>query len=312
MDFRTKIPLSPQQPKIGYDSRIFLSGSCFVENIGKKFNFYQFQTLLNPFGIFFHPAAIANFLQKVESKYHFSEKDIFYHNDQWHCPEAHSSLSSPEKDEILQNLNSKIEESYEFIKKATHLIFTFGTSWSYRNLASGETVANCHKVPQKEFKKELSDPKKDILAIISSVKRLNPDASIIFTISPVRHLKDGFVENQLSKAKLITAVHECLKEQKNLFYFPSYEIMMDELRDYRFYSEDMIHPNTTAIDYIWKRFSETWIAPEAQPGMARAERIQKALSHKAFNEDSEAYKKFQKDLQQKIEDFKKDFPQSRF
>lgn len=312
IDFRTKIPIQPQEPKITYDSKILLLGSCFVENIGKKLEYFKFSNSLNPFGILFHPAAIHNFLKNVLSKKRFSEADIFYHNEAWHCFQAHSDLNSGEKSEILERLNSAVEETHDFIRTASHVIITPGTAWGYRFQETGEVVANCHKVPQKKFSKELLEVKQDLSACAEIVREINPDAAMIFTVSPVRHLKDGFSENQQSKARLISAVHEVISETNNAYYFPSYEIMMDELRDYRFYAEDMLHPNKVAIDYIWGKFQEAWIAAEAGQVMKRIDTIQKGLSHRPFREDSEAHQKFLKDLQKKIDSLKAEYPQIRF
>ncbi|MGB7786024.1 MAG: GSCFA domain-containing protein, partial [Salinimicrobium sp.] len=246
-----------------YDSQILLLGSCFVENIGQKLEYFKFRNRLNPFGILFHPAAIRNFLEKVVGKAEFSEADIFHHNEQWHCLQAHSDLNTSQKGEILEALNLAVEQSHQFLKEASHVFITPGTAWGYRFRETGNIVANCHKLPQKNFSKELTEVKDDLQETVKLVRQLNPSAAIIFTVSPVRHLKDGFVENQQSKAKLITAVHEVSSIEENAHYFPSYEIMMDELRDYRFYAEDMLHPNKIAIDYIWEKFSESWISAEA-------------------------------------------------
>jgi hypothetical protein len=311
MEFRTKVPITPQEPAIGYDSKILLLGSCFVENIGRKLEYHKFKTLQNPFGILFHPAAISNFLQKVKSQYIFTEEDIFYHNERWHSFDAHSAMSNPDKNRMLQELNVAVEETYSFLKEASHVIITPGTSWGYKLKETGKTVANCHKLPQKNFSKELTDVKADLLECVETVKQLNPDAAIIFTVSPVRHLKDGFIENQHSKAKLITAIHE-LVEVPSLgargIYFPSYEIMMDELRDYRFYAEDMVHPNSVAIDYIWQRFLLAWMTSQTQKISEEVEKIQKGLAHKPFNEQSEAHQQFRNRLQQKIQELQAQYP----
>ncbi len=289
-----------------------LLGSCFVENIGKKLEYFKFQNSLNPFGILFHPAAIRNFLENVQSKKQFSEEDVFYHNETWHSFEAHSDLNSSEKGEILARLNSAVEETRKFLETATHVVITPGTAWGYRYRESGNVVANCHKVPQKNFRKELLEVEEDLLVCVEIVQEINPSAAMIFTVSPVRHLKDGFVENQQSKAKLISGVHEVISETAQTHYFPSYELMMDELRDYRFYAEDMVHPNSIAIDYIWKKFAETWISSEAVEVMKRVDSIQKGLSHRPFNKASEAHQKFVQDLQEKKQKLEKEYPQIRF
>lgn len=312
MEFRTQIPLHPQEPKLDHSSKVLLLGSCFVENIGKKLEYFKFRNLLNPFGILFHPSAIRTFLENVRSKRLFSEEDIFYHNESWHYFGAHSDLNGSEKSEILARLNSAVEETRQFLETATHVIITPGTAWGYRFRETGEVVANCHKVPQKNFSKELLEVKEDLLTCVEMIQELNPSAAIIFTVSPVRHLKDGFVENQQSKAKLTCGVHDVLSETSLTNYFPSYELMMDELRDYRFYAEDMVHPNPVAIDYIWKKFAETWISAEAGQVMKKIDSIQKGLAHRPFNEASAAHQKFVRDLQNKIRELEAEYPQIRF
>jgi hypothetical protein len=215
-------------------------------------------------------------------------------------------------------LNKAIEVTNKHLKAATHIIITYGTSWIYKNVQSDQIVANCHKVPQKEFSKELLAVdviQKSIQNTIDLIQIFNPDINFIFTISPVRHIKDGFIENQLSKSHLFTALHSILQStvynQKSA-YFPSYEIMMDELRDYRFYAEDMLHPNQTAIDYIWQHFSENFISENSFQIMKEISEIQKSLNHRSFNPESEQHLKFVSKLQQKINDVKEKFPNIRF
>ncbi|HSP12164.1 MAG TPA: GSCFA domain-containing protein [Salegentibacter sp.] len=311
MEFRTRIPIKEEQPKIDYDSRVFLIGSCFVENIGAKLEYFKLQKLQNPLGILFHPRAIANFLERVVSGYHYSEEDIFFYNERWHCFEAHSALSDPDKSVILENLNQNLGKSREFLKNASHVVITLGTAWNYMNLVTAKAVANCHKIPQKNFRKELSsieELQQSVEKIIGYLESLNPKLCIIFSVSPVRHLRDGFVENQLSKAQLICAVHSLKKSA----YFPSYEIMMDELRDYRFYAEDMVHPSALAIDYIWKRFTETWFSENAMITLAEVEKIQKGLAHKPFNAESMAHKDFLKKLKSQENRLQQKYPHIRF
>ncbi len=310
MKLQTNIPLSPQENQIDYKSKILLLGSCFVENIGDKLEYYKFRNLQNPFGILFQPTAIENLISRAIKEVPFTEDDIFYYNEQWHCFLVHSSLSSSDKEKFLNSLNKKRSQLLSYIKSATHIVFTFGTSWVYRNIASNSLVANCHKIPQIKFTKELLSVDEVAVSIrntISLIKDINPKVNFITTISPVRHLKDGFVENNRSKAHLISGlqsvVDEASKKERSLSQvevFPSYEIMMDELRDYRFYKEDMIHPNKTAISLIWNAFSEVWIADETRQLQKEIGIIQTGLSHKPFHSESKAHQKFLKDLGFKI------------
>lgn len=321
MNLQTKIPLKKQANNlISYKSNILLLGSCFVENIGNKLDYFKFQNLQNPFGILFHPKSIESLVENAVNQKKYLEKDIFFHNEQWHCFDAHSKLSNTSKEDLLNALNSKMELMHQQIKKSTHIIITLGTAWVYKFIKTDAIVANCHKVPQNQFKKGLLSVEevvaslKNILGLIRSV---NYEASIIFTLSPVRHLKDGFVENMQSKSHLISAIHQSLNQKssivnRNSFYFPSYEIMIDELRDYRFYTDDMIHPNQTAINYIWDKLKLVWMASEASKTMKEVDVVQKGLQHKPFNPNSEAYKKFLEKLEIQKRVLQESFPHFTF
>lgn len=270
-----------------------------MENIGEKLGFYKFQNLQNPFGIIFNPVVIERLVTHAINEKIFSENDVFFQNERWHCYDGHSELSSASKDELLNNLNSAIRSTIAQIRESSHIIITLGTAWVYKHVEKNQIVANCHKVPQNQFKKELLSIDvitKNLESIISSMHTINPEASIIFTVSPVRHLKDGFSQNQQSKAHLIASIHETLGKSNNCYYFPSYEIMMDELRDYRFYSEDMIHPSKTAINYIWEKFKMVWINKDAYSTMDEIATIQKGLQHKPFNRSSKEYEFFKQEL----------------
>lgn len=319
MQFRTQIQLSKSNNPIDYNSKVLSFGSCFAENMADKFDYFKFQNETNPFGIIFNPVSIEKVIERTVQENWFTEKDVFFHNERWHSYEVHSDLSNSDRQELLETLNKAISETNKQLKEATHIIITYGTSWIYRNLESDEIVANCHKVPQKQFSKELLSVdviQKSIQNTIDLIQTLNPNVNFIFTISPVRHIKDGFAENQLSKSHLFTAVHEVLKTHNSKFithnYFPSYEIMMDELRDYRFYAEDMLHPNQIAIDYIWHKFSENYVSEESISVMQEVDEIQKSLRHRSFNPESEQHQKFLARLQQKINLLREKLPQIKF
>lgn len=311
MNLQTKIPLSSQEPKINYDSEIIMLGSCFAENIGKKFEYYKFKNSINPFGILFHPKAIETFLWMASQEEQYTETDIFYHNERWHCFDAHSSLSNQDKNSLISNLNQGLLGTKKKIENATHVFITLGTSWVYRLKSLDMIVANCHKIPQREFDKELLSIEETIQCLqncIHLIRSLNMSAQITFTVSPIRHVKDGFVDNNRSKSHLISAVHHVLSKNQNTVYFPSYEIMMDELRDYRFYGVDMIHPSEIAIQYIWERFSEIWISEETQKTMKQVEEIQKGLAHKPFNPESDQHANFLRKLVSKKNQLQKEYP----
>lgn len=306
MQFRTQMPVPKSNHPIDYNSKIVSFGSCFAENISDKFQYFKFQNAVNPFGIIFNPVSIEKIIDKALKQKLFTDKDVFFYNERWHSFDVHSDLNNSSKDELLESLNAILKTTKLQISEATHIIITYGTSWVYRHIERDEIVANCHKVPQKQFEKEILSAetiKNSIKNSIELIHTINPDCNIIFTVSPVRHIKDGFVENQWSKANLITAIHGKLRAEHGMLnteYFASYEIMMDELRDYRFYAEDMLHPNQVAIDYIWKRFKESTISETAFSTMDKVENIQKSLSHRPFNPDSESHIKFELNLKEKI------------
>ncbi len=286
MKFRTviDIPISPE--KITYQDKIFGLGSCFVTHIKNKLDYYQFQNQINPFGTVFNPVSIRKLIFRVVNQHTFDKKHLFYHQNLWKSFDLHSNFNNPDKEDFLNTINNKISEAGKFLKTADWLFLTFGTAWVYRHNASGSIVNNCHKVPQNEFEKLLLPPtviREELKEIIRLVKTINPDIKILMSISPVRHLKNGFVENQRSKAHLITAIHQL---DSDIFYFPSYEILLDDLRDYRFYKDDFIHPNELAINYIWKRFSESFIDKNAIPTMRKVKKIRQGLAHKSFNPGS--------------------------
>ena len=304
MNFTTKIPITQNANPIDYNSKIVSFGSCFAENMGDKLCYYKFQTQVNPFGIIFNPFSIEKLIERVVLQRYFTKDDIFFFNERWHCYEVHSELSDADSEVFLSKLNRILSDTQKQLQQATHIIITYGTSWVYRHIETNAIVANCHKVPQKQFSKELlsiDSIQKAIQNTVSLIATLNPKCNFIFTVSPVRHLKDGFVENQVSKAHLIAAIYATTNtKQQTLNYFPSYEIMMDELRDYRFYTDDMMHPSPMAIDYIWERFAATQIAASAITTMELVQTIQKGLAHRPFNPNSESHQKFEANLKEKI------------
>lgn len=316
MQFTTKIPVQKSTFPIDYDSKVMLLGSCFAENMGKKFDYFKFQATTNPFGIIFNAVSLEKLIRRAVENRIFSDNDIFYHNELWHCYEVHSELSNADKEEFLSNLNSILESTHRHIASLTHCIITLGTSWVYRNIETNEIVANCHKVSQKQFIKELlsiNQIEESLQSIISLIHLVNPNCNFIFTVSPVRHIKDGFAENTLSKAHLIAAIHKTITHHPSpITYFPAYEIMMDELRDYRFYAEDMLHPSQTAIDYIWIQFFENYISESVFGLMKEICSIQKGLQHRPFNPNTESHQKFVLTLEEKMKRINERLPTIQF
>ena len=316
MQFRTQIGIPKNTHPINYDSTVISIGSCFAVNIAEKFNYYKFQNTVNPFGILFHPLAIHTIIRRAIEEDFFVESELFFHNERWHCFDVHSDLSHSNKEDLLQNLNQSLIDLKSQIKAASHLIITYGTAWVYKEKTSQKIVANCHKVPQAQFEKELLSAEQIEAAIVDTISlllKLHPNVNIILTLSPVRHLKDGFIQNQQSKANLIVGIHQSINRQTSTVnYFPSYEIVMDELRDYRFYTQDMIHPNQTAIDYIWERFVDSNIAVDSAQIMNEVASIQKALAHKPFHPDAQNHQVFLQQLNQRIAKLQEKVPNISF
>ncbi|HUH51066.1 MAG TPA: GSCFA domain-containing protein [Flavobacterium sp.] len=298
MNFSTPIKIASFAYPIDYSSHTFFIGSCFAENISKKFDYYKLKNTSNPFGVLFHSLAVEKIIQKAVQDIVFTADDLVVSNELWCCLDAHSELSATNKDELLAQLNQRLRQTQLALQQATHISITLGTSWVYKYLPTNQMVANCHKIPQKEFSKELLSVEV-IAESLNNIIRLLPNKHILFTISPVRHSKDGFFENNLSKAHLFAALNHVLGDQAH--YFPAYEIIMDELRDYRFFAADMLHPNQLAIDYIWERFSENYLSAKALDTSKEIAAIQKALQHKAFNPDTLQHQQFVANTQKRIE-----------
>ena len=315
MKLTTPIKLSRQNPPISYSSKVLLLGSCFAQNMGAKLEYYKFQQCTNPFGILFHPVAIEKLITRAVNQIWFTSKDVFLQNEQWHCFSAHSKLSNTSEEDLISALNSALEKLRFSLLEASHVVFTFGTAWVYKHLENDTIVANCHKVPQKEFVKQLLSPddvSDVLLGIETKLRTINPTCSIINTVSPVRHIKDGLIANGRSKAHLIAGVQEIVSPEKLNYYFASYEIMMDELRDYRYYKEDLIHPNQTAIAIIWNAFTGSWICLETAALQKKIATIQSGMLHTPFNENSKAHIHFKKELEVQISQVQKALPWATF
>jgi hypothetical protein len=309
MQFRTEISLKKTKRQIAYPDNITLLGSCFAENIGNMLKNNKFNVDVNPFGILYNPLSIENALRILLEKRFFSEKDLFFHNGVWSSFAHHGSFSSICQNETLQNVNSKIITSSEKLSKIDFLLITFGTAWVYEK--DDKIVTNCHKLPEKEFQRR----RLSILEIvdcytklIADIQKINPDFNVIFTVSPIRHWKDGAHENQISKSTLLLAINELQNKFENIDYFPAYEIVLDELRDYRFYEEDMLHPNLLAVNYIWEKFSEIYFSGETQNIQKEIEQITKAEAHRPFNPQTAEYQDFLQNLEIKKTDIQKKYP----
>jgi hypothetical protein len=293
--FRTIIRIESQKLQITHRDPILFLGSCFSENIGNRMISMKFPGLVNPFGVIFNPASVAESIRLLIEGKVYSQKDLTFSNGLWFSFHHHGSFSDPDRKACLDKINSQVKLGSEMMKDCKFLSITFGTSWIYRYRESGNIVANCHKLPESAFDRQLLSPDdivKEYSDIIKSLRRQIPAVNLIFTISPIRHLRDGMEENQFSKAILHLAVKKILEENENCFYFPAYEIMMDDLRDYRFYEADMVHPNSQAIDYIWDRFIDAYMDKYTRAIIQDLEKIASAMHHRPLQPGSNEFKMF--------------------
>jgi hypothetical protein len=306
MKLSTPVALKPLETKIDYQSQLLWMGSCFAENMGNQFAQLGFSQLTNPFGILFQPLALQRLVERALQANYFTQTDLVYHNGLWHCFELHSICSNSDPEAMLKQLNAKLTLLKIQLEQSTHIGFTLGTAWVYRHLERDEVVANCHKIPQSQFAKELlsvGQIENALQKLIESIQAVNPNVQLLFTVSPVRHSKDGLVENQRSKAQLLVALHQLL-ETHNAFYFPAYELLLDELRDYRFYADDLLHPSPLAIRYIWDKWLSISTTPEIQALIAEVETVQKSRQHRPFNPDTEEHQAFIEKLDKKVEELR--------
>jgi len=309
--FTTKVEIEPSAHKIDYLSRILMLGSCFSENIGSKLQNACFEVDVNPFGVLFNPASIAEGIQLLLDKKVFTTDDLFQHHSLWGSF-MHSTLFSNSNAELcISKINARLSEASEKLQKTNYLMLTFGTSWIYKLAESGKVVANCHKVPSEKFLRERLSTEHIVEMyndIILKLKNINPALKIVFTVSPVRHWKDGPTENTISKGILLQAVQEIVKKHKDTHYFPAYEIVIDELRDYRYYAADMLHPSEVAVDYIFNTFSLAFFNKNTLQCMHEVNQYQNGLLHRPIHTDTIEYEKFTKHLLSKKQEILNKYP----
>ena len=314
MEFHLEFSPIPFATKIDHSQLLFLAGSCFTEQISQKLSAHKFRIIENPNGILFNPVSISKSVLSYIQNKQYCEADLFYHNELWGSWQHHTRFSNVSKDYCLQKINASQSAAHSFLKNADWVLLTLGSAFVYE-LENNQVVANCHKVPTDKFKKRLlaiGEVTTVLDNLLLNLKAFNPKLKIIFTISPVRHLRDGFIENNRSKAILINSVHHVVDKYEHAFYFPSYELIIDDLRDYRFYAEDMVHPNYAATNYVWEKFVTTCIDPSSQILMKEINTINAARHHKPFNPASQAHQKFLKINLAKIEKLKEQFPYLNF
>ncbi len=311
MKFSTKVEVKEHSERIDHRQKIAMIGSCFTNNIGNKLLGDQFDVSINPFGILFNPISVANAIKGCIDQKEFTAQDLLQQGEQWLSLQHHSVFNALTKEETLTKINAAIKASKHYYAEGNFLFITFGSAWIYTHLTSQTVVANCHKIPQKQFTKSLltvEDIVKCYSNLLQEIRAYNPSLNIVFTISPVRHWKDGVVENNQSKSVLHLAIMELVNNYDFASYFPSYEIVLDELRDYRFYKEDLLHPNQQAVDYIYERFEEVFYTEGTQELNKTIRKLKAALAHRPFNEKSTDYQKFVKQTHEKIKALKEQHP----
>lgn len=311
MELLLPFRITPSSHKISYSDKILFIGSCFTEEIGKMMKELKFDVLQNPNGILYDPLSISSALNSYIEDKQYKQDDLFLLNELWHSWQHHSIFSGMNKEMVLQNINHSQTEVHFFVKNASWLIITLGTSYNYQLKNSLQPVANCHKAPQDFFKKKLLPVEKIISClrnVISKLQSYNPGIKIIFTVSPVRHVKDGVVENNRSKARLIEAIHSIKENNKDIFYFPAYELIIDVLRDYRFYKDDLVHPTESATEFVFESFCKAYLDEHSLKLSEEIKSIVTAMNHKPFQVESAAHKKFRAAQLEKIAIIKTNFP----
>ncbi|MBN8676147.1 MAG: GSCFA domain-containing protein [Chitinophagales bacterium] len=316
MDFMVNIDIKKLPEPIGYKDKLLLIGSCFTEHIGNALEELKFSVLQNPNGILFDPASVCKSLTSYIQNRQYKEEDLFQLNEVWHSWQHHSRFSNTSAAEAIKVINESQQRAHAFLKEADWIIITLGSSFSYRltevaNNKTGEGVANCHRAPGQWFTKHLLSIDETITMLDNTYHQLlqfNPKLKIIFTVSPVRHIRDGVVENNRSKARLIESVHHMVNKFDRLYYFPAYELVIDVLRDYRFYDIDLAHPNYMATSFVLEKFTETCIDPVARPLMEEIRKIVIARKHKAFQPATAAHQQFLKAHAEKTKELMDQFP----
>lgn len=309
--FRTVVNIRESVQKLDYGTFSLWMGSCFTENIGSRLRDLKFPAEVNPFGVLYNPVSIKNSLEFLIRERRFTESDLHHGNGLWYSFYHHSSFSHADRDTCLKNINEGISRASGVLRKAGFLFITFGTARVYILKETPEIVSNCHKLPHGRFSNVLLDVNEIVdlyTSLINDLKGFNSGLRIVFTISPVRHWKDGATGNQVSKSTLMLAVSELVEAFGNVTYFPAYEIIMDDLRDYRFYEPDMLHINSQGTGYIWEKFAGCYISPGSEPVLREVGRIRQGLEHRPFNPLSPDYRDFLENLLERMKTIEQSYP----
>ncbi len=309
--FRTPVNIPDFPFKISHNSPVLNLGSCFAEHIGHRLERYKFSSFLNSHGIVYNPISIARAIEDLLSQKYYEKEDLLEYGDGWHSFAHHGHFSHPELAQALEKINGQLSEARAFVEKLDVLILTFGTANAFVYKETGEVVANCHKIPGNEFTRIRLSVEEIIGAIgeqLSALRQMRPELKVLLTVSPVRHIRDGLVENQRSKASLLLVVEQLEKQLDFVHYFPSYELVLDDLRDYRFYDRDLIHPSPVAVDYVWEQFENSFFPKETQALIKRIDRIISASQHRPFHPESAAHQTFLKKQIDDIAVLQKEYP----
>jgi hypothetical protein len=297
MDFMLDINIKSPDVPVQYGENIMLMGSCFTEHIGSRLEELKFNTLQNPNGILFDPVSVCRSLISYIENKQYKADDLFYLNELWQSWQHHSRFSGMDQQSVLAQINASQQKAHDFLGKADWLIITLGSSFSYRLAENNDSVANCHRAPAQTFRKHLLAIEETVTSLDTTMHRLfhfNKKLKIIFTISPVRHIRDGVVENNRSKARLLEAVHHMVNKFDRLYYFPAYELVIDVLRDYRFYDVDMVHPNYPATEFVFEKFVEYYFSDTSKDLMKEIRQIAIARRHRSSQPNTNAHQQFLK------------------
>jgi hypothetical protein len=295
MDLQTKVDILPSDLSIDYSHQILSLGSCFADNIGRKLRESCFDVDVNPFGVLFNPLSIAHNIHLILDGYTFGEKDLVENKGLWHSFEHSGLFSDITMQGCLQKINSRYNHAIERMHNNHFLLITFGTAWVFESKKSGKIVSNCHKLPSSDFirrKLTVSEIVDTYLSLIEKIRNQNSNVKILFSVSPIRHLSDGAHENNISKSTLHLAVDELVRAIQGVNYFPAFEIMMDELRDYRFYATDMCHPSAQTVDYLYEKFCNSYCTPDTLNIKLRIDQLLKDIHHKPIHPQTEEYQRF--------------------
>ena len=311
MNFRVQVELPERETEILHSERIMLFGSCFAENIGNLLAENKFRCDMNPFGVLYNPLSIVGALRQIMDGKRYGEADLFASSGRWHSWMHHSDFSASSPEACLELINGRMEKASSSLDHLDWLMVTWGTAYAYVLKETGCVVGNCHKQPDRLFDRKrlgVDEIVEAWVGLLSDLRKRNPNLKVLFTVSPIRHAKDGMHGNQLSKATLLLAIDELCARCPNCHYFPSYEILMDELRDYRFYADDMLHPSARAVEYVWECFGKCYFGAKTQEVMKEWTEIKKGISHKPFDPESEAYRSFLSQIVLKIARIKEKLP----